>query len=123
MSFIIKVNGEPIKAPKGFTISFQPITDGERLLDGNMQISGVASKLSLSLNYDSITESDLRVILGKTWDIFVNSKNIKQTVQFPYFGGTTKTINTYFAPTSVELTPEALSQGRWVNFKMEFIEL
>ena len=121
--YVFKVNGVTIKSPARFKIEFQPITEANRLLSGNMSIKGVAGKRKLILSYNSIKESDLQKILGVTWDEFLSSKVIKQTVTFHYIGGSSKTINTYFSPTSIELTPDSARLGRWENFEMAFIEI
>jgi hypothetical protein len=122
MDFNFKVNGVTIKSPKTFKIEFNPITDGERLLNGKMSIKGIANKLKLTLSYDTITESELITVLGCTWDVFVASKVITQTVSFPYFGGI-KTVETYFSPMSVTLTPQGAAVGRWEGLELAFIEL
>lgn len=118
-----KVNGVKIKTPTAFQIDFNPISDGERLLDGTMCINGVASKLTLTLQYDTITDTELLKVLGCTWDKLVSSKIITQEVSFPYIGGGVKTIRSYFAPTSVKLDRSGAVAGVWKSFTMKFIEL
>lgn len=118
-----KVNGVKIKTPTTYDIDFSPISEGERRLDGTMILGGVAGKLTVTLNYTTITDAELLKVLGCTWDVFMSSKVITQEIEFPYFGGTQKKIKTYFAPTKVNRDKDALISGRWKNFTMKFIEL
>ena len=118
-----KVNGNKVKTPTTYDIDFNPISEGERRLDGTMILEGVSGKLTVTLNYNTITDDELIGVIGCTWDVFMSSKKITQEIEFPYFGGKQKKIKTYFAPTKVTRDKEALLSGRWKNFTMKFIEL
>ena len=118
-----KVNGVKIKTPTSFQIDFNPISDGERLLDGTMVIEGVAGKLTVTMKYDTITDTELLKVLGCTWDKLISGKVITQSVTFPYIGGGQKTIRSYFAPNSVRLDRGGVQAGLWRDFTLKFIEL
>ena len=121
--FEFKVNGVSIKTPTFFDIEFQPITEGERLLDATLRIEGVADKHVVILAYDLISEEDLAIIFGETWSAFRQNKGrIKQTITFPYFDGKPITINTYFAPMRIRRSSSSYKNGSWENFELKFIE-
>jgi hypothetical protein len=123
MAFDIKVNGGKIKSPFSLQVELNPITDGERLLGGNMSVRGIAGKYKLTLTYKNIKKTDMSAIIGATWEVFRRDKIITQTVTFPDIDGVMVTINTYFSPTSYTITPSTGVTGRVEDVKLSFIEL
>lgn len=123
MNFNFKIDGVDIKTPSSFKINFEPISDAERSLDGTMLIEGVAGKGKITLTYDEITDTELMTILGVTWQTFLSTKKIKQTITYPAPGGTTATMSTYFAPFGIEMTPESAIRNKWQGLVLEFTEI
>lgn len=119
---VFKINGVAIKAPTDFTIEFQPITEAERLENGDMKITGVTGKFKGVLNYNFITAEELEKILGYTWDSFISTKKITQTFTFSLINGQ-KTIKSYFSPFTIKVTPESLANGGYSDMQISFIEL
>lgn len=123
MIFNFKIDGVDIKTPSSFKIDFNPITEAERTLDGSMLIEGIAGKGKIVLTYDEITDTELMQILGITWQEFMTNRKIKQTITYPAPGGTTATMNTYFAPFSISMTPESAIRNKWQGLALEFTEI
>lgn len=123
MIFNFKIDGVDIKTPSYFKIDFNPITEAERTLDGSMLIEGIAGKGKIILTYDEITDTELMNILGVTWNEFLSSRKIKQTITYPSPGGGTSTMNTYFAPFSISMTPESAIRNKWQGLALEFTEI
>lgn len=123
MNFNLKIGGVSIKTPSSFKIDFLPITDAERTLDGSMIIDGIVGKGKITLTYDEITDTELMTILGVTWQEFLTSRKIKQTITYPAPGGITTTMNTYFAPFSIVMTPESAVRNKWEGLVLEFTEI
>lgn len=119
---IFKINGNKIATPSDFTIELQPITEAERLENGDMKITAIVGKYKGVLNYAFISEANLRVILGYTWDAFLSSKKITQTFTFPTPNGS-KTIQSYFSPFNIKITPSTLKAGGYEGIQISFIEL
>lgn len=117
-----KINGYVIPTPSDFTIEYQPITEAERLENGDMQITAVAGKFKGVLVYNFISVKDLNVILGYTWDTFKSSKVITQTFTFPSPNGAVS-IKSYFSPFTIKLTPDTLKRGGYAGLQISFIEL
>ena len=129
MSTNFLVNGGKIKSPAHYQIGFSPMaTDSTgRLLSGDMKYTALNRKLEVTLTYDAegkgISDADLLVILGGTWDNFTAGSSISYEFTFPFVGGVQKTIKAYFAPFTIERSKEDLYKNRWSNFTFKFIEL
>lgn len=123
--FEFKVNGVTLsRKPTAYQIDFQPISDGERLLDGTMVIEGVAAKHVVTLEFDYISKDELEQLVGVTWEEFrTNRSKLKQTITFPYFDDEPITLNTYFGPFSIRRDRESTSVNAWRDVRISFIEL
>lgn len=130
MDFKVNDIGEAavkIKTPSKMKIGYQPITDSERLItNANMSIVGIAGKLKVTLTYKTLSQLELNIILGQTWDIFKVNLTMVRELTFPSPDGE-KVITCYFAPLDIEYLPQGNSVTpdtiRWSNLILTFIEI
>jgi hypothetical protein len=120
------LDGVLLPAPSSFDIEYQPMStsDSGRLLNGTMVNKGLTKKYKVILYYDNdlgITDEDILVIIGGTWDKFGVNSEESYSFQFTLPGGTTKTIDAYFGPYKLS-RGKASEFGEWKGFKLEIIE-
>ncbi len=96
---MFKVNDTIVKAPNSYKFELNPITDAQRLENGDMDIKGINAKVKVTWEYDVISGKELKKILT-SWDTYVSSKNIINTITSPFPSGS-KTFSAYFGPISI----------------------
>lgn len=123
-AFEFKINGVVIPTPTSYTIGFEPMSDGERGLSGDLDLKGVAAKYVVTCFYSSIYKSEMKIIMGQTWDLFKENKDkIIVTATFPDYDDTYVTEQMYFAPMNATRTNASTKNGKWENFTFKLIQI
>lgn len=105
---LIAINGKVVKAPNEYNISYEPITDAERLVDtGDMVITGIAGKAKFQYKYNSTYSKDLKPFFDM-WKEYKTTKKIKNTITvYEPFGENSYTV--YFSPIAVNLVKKGIT--------------
>lgn len=117
---IISIDGVSVKAPTSYNGSYEPISDGDRLLDsGDMVIRGIAGKAKFQYEYKNTLTTDLGPIL-KLWTDFKSTKNMIHNIEV-YEPQGVRTYKVYFSPINWTLVKrgKTSAQDRWdVSFNL-----
>lgn len=122
MSYAIKVNGVPVKAPTNYITELIPGTDADRNLNFDLSVKGIAAKQKITVTYDLISEADFLNLLSVTWDEYVlNKDKITVNVEFTSPGGST-TIVAYFSTIKYGKSKDIRNTNYWENVYIAFVE-
>ena len=100
-----KINGVKVKSPSSVEYNLVPIVaDENRLENATLTLRTVAHKHKAIWYYeDYILGSDLRKILGESWEKYVNNKDYKFSVSMPSYDGNELTFEAYFSEVKFKL--------------------